>query len=321
MPTTAWALPLWSLLAWSAAAQLEVKVPAEANGKVAELGPCGGLSHIVVETATFGASCFGGRQDGCTAMCTANCAGCTPVYCPAVNGAALGKCAEPDVTSVVGSACDGRGVCSFPICIASEGQPVAGQDKCLNPPALFPLGDPAYGCTKEFVVQYRCSVGGWGLVAVLLLGTAGYAAGGVLYAQRVQGRKAAAAGLWPTVQTHPHYAKWLEFAALVADGVTHTRARLGTGKVRASVGGAREQVSSQRITQEQSQHRERKEKKKKQTQDESVTDPHSSSKKTQRNASRAQPLLADLPVAAGEGARAPTSAASGGGGRWVHVPT
>ena len=81
---------------------------------------------------------------------------------------------------------------------------------------------------------------------------------------QMQKRKAAAAGLWPTVQTHPHYAKWLEFAALVADGVTHTRARLGTGKVRASVGGAREQVSSQRITQEQSQHRERKEKKKKQ---------------------------------------------------------
>jgi hypothetical protein len=156
---------------------IEVKVPAESHGKTAQLS-CDGWYGIVVGKATFGASCFAAdRHDGCpVAVCKANCPGCNTVSCPAVPGTEAGKCASPDVTSLVRSACDGQGLCAFPICIidhATPGNPVGdpaaqGGKLCMDPPTKWPLGDPAFGCTKEFVVEYSCTAWGWDFIALLV---------------------------------------------------------------------------------------------------------------------------------------------------------
>ena len=135
------AISLLAALALAAAPQL--KLPGEANGKVAKLGPCGGLSSIVVESATFGSNCFEPPPPGCTANCAAVCSACTAETCPAGNGAAAGKCSTHDVTDVVAGACGGgQSQCDFPVCIAGQGPPVAAMAVCTSPPARWPLGDP-----------------------------------------------------------------------------------------------------------------------------------------------------------------------------------
>ena len=138
------AISLLAALALAAAPQL--KLPGEANGKVAKLGPCGGLSSIVVESATFGSNCFEPPPPGCTANCAAVCSACTAENCPAGNGAAAGKCSTHVVTDVVAGACGGQSQCDFPICIASQGPPVATMAACTSPPARWPLGDPVSPC-------------------------------------------------------------------------------------------------------------------------------------------------------------------------------
>lgn len=213
-------LLLWLL----AAAALEVRVPAEANGKTAKM-LCGGWSGIAVGKATFGASCFSDdRHDGCApSVCKANCGGCNPVSCPAVNGAAAGKCAQTDVTTPVSSACDGRGECVFPVCIvgvATPGSPAGdpaaqGGAVCTTPPTKWPLGDPAYGCSKEFVVEYSCTAWGWDFIFVVVVGGGGYIAVMTWHNKKTKGLAGKAA--------LPHRAEAEAVLGLVRDGLQFAR--------------------------------------------------------------------------------------------------
>lgn len=146
---------------WGGAWALQLRVAAESNGKVAKLACGGGLAHIDVTAASFGRSCFGGhRSDACTGPCAAECSKCTAEQCPAIR-AELSKCSSPDVTSVVAGACNGRQQCDFSICIAGSGQTVADKPACTDPTAHWPLGEPAFGCKKEFVVSPKCSSTNW----------------------------------------------------------------------------------------------------------------------------------------------------------------
>ena len=313
-----------------------LRVPAESNGQVAKLA-CSGLAHIDITSATFGKSCFGARTDGCTGACAANCAACTAETCPAVEGRSeLGKCSTPDVTGVVASACDGRGSCDFPICIAGKGQPVASMKTCTDPPTSWPLGDPAYQCKKEFLVVYECSALAWHFLAVLGLCVGGYLIGGSLYVQRTTGARGRA--------SLPHRQFWLEVAALVRDGVAfaHSRALCRSEAQRSSLlvvggskrmggavgdrGGGSESGSSVGRPSSKSgkqhkktkQHTKNSEKRRKEgaeggrrsgVSDSQQVDPRSSSK--------AAPAPAAAAVTKQEGTK---STSSGAGGRWVHVP-
>ena len=214
-----------ALLFPAACAAVELKVAAESNGKTAKLA-CTGWGGISISSATFGKSCFGERTDGCTTSCTANCAGCNAVACPAVPGTAAGKCSDPDVTAVVAAACDGRGACDFPICITdvkgtAPGDPNAATGTTCDgsgttPATKHPLGDPGYGCRKEFIVEYECSAWGWNFLALVVIGGGGYVSARTYHNRSARGLQGTAA--------LPHRAQLDELQALVADGVAFSKA-------------------------------------------------------------------------------------------------
>ncbi len=222
---------------------VEVKVPAESNGKTAKMA-CGGWAGISISSATFGKSCFGDRTDGCAQSCNANCAACTTVACPAVPGTVAGKCSDPDVTAIVAAACDGRGVCDFPICITNVktsaiGDPNAGTGTTCDgsgatPPTKWPLGDPAYSCTKEFLVEYECSAWGWNFLALVVIGGGGYVAARTYHNKAVRGLGGRAA--------LPHRAQLDELHALVADGMAFSKA-MARGRATKHRGGGYSQLN------------------------------------------------------------------------------
>jgi len=174
----------------------------------------------------------------------------------------------------------------------------------------------AYSCTKDFEVTYSCSAAGWGFVAFVALGAVAYVGGGVLYAQRVQGRTSSGAS---SVQLHPHYSRWLEAKALVEDGVAHARGRAGGAARRAAknragqIGSSLHEEGEHRPPRAEAPRKERREKRPKKEKKERG--------RKEGRSPREEPLLAASPAPAPAPASPtkPKSTASGGGGKWVHV--
>eukprot|EP01044_Picomonas_judraskeda_P004962 COSAG03_NODE_449_length_7834_cov_7.818746_8_plen_175_part_00 len=139
------------------------------------------------------------------------------------------------------------------------------------------------------------------------------------------------------LKSHPHWSHWLELRALVEDGVAFTRGRQRAASKHAPTA-PRSPVSQHHspVTSQLPRGEERRDSTQKK-QGRSSSDKRRSEKKgsektgssgrgsSSRKAEQgAQPLLAapDDPVAAAPGGAGvgPKATASGGGGRWVHVP-
>eukprot|EP01051_Picozoa_sp_SAG22_P014431 SAG22_NODE_1751_length_3659_cov_67.046067_5_plen_302_part_01 len=185
----------------SAAAQPPVKIPAPAETKTAHL-QCGPLSSIVVSSAAFGRNCVGSPA--------INCAACGP----ATGCTTQGVCSKVDVTDDVEEACGGASECDYLVCIAS-----ATESAACKASKAKKLGDPAYGCAKEFDIQYTCSAWAWTFVILCAVGAAGYVGGGVAHAVKVQGKPLDRSAL-------PHTAFWTELYSLALDGLAFSKGRL-----------------------------------------------------------------------------------------------
>ena len=182
------------------------------------------------------------------------------------------------------------------------------------------------GCKRG--CMYKQAINGsrtsWGFVLVLLFAMAGYTAGGVGLAVKRSGAPLA-------LTSHPHHHRWREFVGLVMDGVELTRAK-ATGKSAprssAAVRGGYKAVADpgggnpgQKASSKQSEKTEKKEKKaeKKGKKAQRGGDGGEGSPDAARAPTSAAPAAA--PAAVGATAGGPKATSSGGGGRWVHVPT
>ena len=138
------------------------------------------------------------------------------------------------------------------------------------------------------------------------------------------------------LKSHPHWSHWLELRALVEDGVAFTRGRQRAASKHAPTAprspvsqhhspltsqlprGEERRDSTQK---KQGRSSDKRRSEKKGSEKTGSSGRGSSSRKAEQGA---QPLLAapDDPVAAAPGGAGvgPKATASGGGGRWVHVP-
>lgn len=148
------------------------------------------------------------------------------------------------------------------------------------------------------------------------------------------------------LKSHPHWNHWMELRALVEDGVAFSRGRQRTASKHATTAqrlpvsqhhfsGERAPIDP-RVTRQRPRGEERRDSTQKKQGSPSDDKKRSEKKGSERtgnsgrsNSSRkteqgTQPLLAasDDPVAAAPGGAGvkPKATASGGGGRWVHVP-
>ena len=147
------------------------------------------------------------------------------------------------------------------------------------------------------------------LVVAVCACSAIYLVGGVAYNVKAKGMK-------PSAEALPNREFWFGVAALARDGVAFARGG-GARQPRQSRGGyhaAPEQEESPKHGKKRSKGRERKEGK------EGKESGHSSSSRKPKS-DRGSPSAAPPEPAAEPGPAPAPSTASGGGGRWVHVPT
>ena len=167
------------------------------------------------------------------------------------------------------------------------------------------------GCSMT-VNEVVCS---WGAPFTLLaaLALALYVGGGVLFASRTKGRP-----MQP--QSHPHWDSWQELRALVFDGMDFAKVRAGGGasaRGRAGRGGGGKTASAVEPKKE-----------KKAAQKHGASKPNEKKEKKERKAKeRDSPLLEGADEGVPEAAAAaaapsgPKATPSGGGGKWVHMPS
>eukprot|EP01046_Picozoa_sp_COSAG06_P045341 COSAG06_NODE_6253_length_3012_cov_3.331617_4_plen_233_part_00 len=185
------------------------------------------------------------------------------------------------------------------------------------------------GCKLGCKIQQSAGRTSWGFVLVLALSSAAYVGGGVGFAVKRLGAP-------PALSSHPHYRQWQEVGGLVADGAQLTQAKL-TGRPmpkqsRGGSGGGAGAGSYSPLSDAESggggspSSKDKKKKKEKKEKKESkkgrgdrVSD---GSPRSDTGAADAPVAAAAAPASAGGGGDAGVKAtASGGGGRWVHVPT
>jgi hypothetical protein len=182
------------------------------------------------------------------------------------------------------------------------------------------------GCKLGCKLQQSDGNNGVGFVLVLCLSAAGYVVLGVGLSVKRSGAPAALA-------SHPHYRRWQELGGLVVDGVRVSQAKLtGRAMPRPSRGGggagyaALSDSSASPPSSKGSKHK---------SEAQGSKDDKKKSKKT-RSSSRADTSADDSAMVGDGGAGVPPSippgagaapagkevkaTASGGGGRWVHVP-
>lgn len=228
---------------------------------------------------------------------------CTPSAVPIGN-----------LNAFAGTECDGKEKCTVSNCPCTAGTTCPPGVTC-DPNWV----DPARSCPKGMTVTYRCGDASWGwtFLALLAVGCGSYAGAGVVYAQRVQGRKATGGGNQALLRLHPHFGKWAEVFALMEDGVAYVSGR------RATRTGPPESLldETQKTSQGHGlsgQKKEKKEKKEKRDKKERGKRPEKvESKQVLLDTAGSSPTPASTDCNAGR----PKATASGGGGRWVHVPT
>ena len=220
-----------------------------------------------------------------------------------------------------GTECDGKEQCIVSSCPCASAMPGT-----TCPPGVTcdpHWKDPAPRCPKGMTVIYRCGDSPWGWVffVLLTLGGGSYVAVGVAYAQRVQGRRATGGGSQALLRLHPHFGKWAEVLALAEDGVAYTSGRRATRTPRPEQRGDKVEKTKQAHSEE------KKEKKERGSSSAEKKEKKERSKKSEKAGAK-QPLLeaAAAPSPAAPASSNPTAGgpkvtASGGGGRWVHVPT
>ena len=166
---------------------------------------------------------------------------------------------------------------------------------------------------------------GWTFLGVVALCTAAYLGGGIALAKSPNAAPTRSSSWLSMMRLHPHYARWIEAQGLVADGLAFARGTASnserwknnivqTGGQRAGKGyGA--VVANDDEAHEEHQRNKRsmssKHKKKITTQQVGVGKAAASSRKMKKKEKDAA-QAALLPAVSGT--------ASGGGGRWVHVP-
>ena len=218
------------------------------------------------------------------------------------------KCEEPvpigNLNKAAAADCVEKEKCTVTSCPCTEGNTCPPGAKC-------DAGwvDPRKGCMKGMTVVYRCGDAQWGwpLIALLLVGAAAYGGGGVLFAQRVQGRKPAGPGAKAALQIHPHAARWREVWALVEDGIAHARGGGGAGRPQRRQGGDEEAPPDSTEGEGASPRKERREKRQKKERG------SRKGSKDSRSASAKEPLLEPSPAPA-PGPPPPEAAEKKGGG-------
>lgn len=302
-------------------------VPGEAHGKTATLS-CG-IGSISIQTASYG----GNLRPGPT--CAA-----TPPSCKCECGGAHANPPEAvvTVTSKVATVCDGLKLCEFAVCW----QVAPAQAGICHKDGSVALGDPCSGCFKDFEVHYACSWGGE-FMLIFLVSVGVYAGGGYAMNHKVKGLSG--------VDALPNLEFWREVAGLAQDGVrfaqarAHGREHTGYRKVQGvggggakdessnAGGGGREMSSKNGSSSKRTKGAtgEREDSggggKGKRSSEESRKEKKSRSRSKGKSSSgdvdpEAAVAGAPEPVSA-EAAQpgGPKSAASGGGGRWVHMPS
>jgi hypothetical protein len=270
---------------------------------------------------------------------------------PPTSGCTTTSVPVGNLNTAAGTECDGKEKCIVTSCPCTQTCPPGSTcDKSW--------ADPASKCFKGITVTYRCgdSPWGWLFLAMLALGGGGYLAAGAAYATKVQGRKATGGGAGALLRLHPHFGKWTEVLGLVEDGVAYARGsqqrRGGATSQRSSsaaAGGNDDDARSRRRQEEEEEEEEQEEggneggrgrdkNKQKARQGHRSSGEKKGKKERGKKAAgreKAEPLLAAAPAApaptatsatsgggaAGAGAGGAKATASGGGGRWVHVPT
>jgi hypothetical protein len=233
-----------------------------------------------------------------------------------------------DVLSKVAPVCDGLKICEFPVCWTTG---VGETADCAKPTAVA-LGDPCLKCKKDFEVAFECTWG-WSFLFVVAPCIGLYLGGGWALNHRSRGLDG--------LDALPHIEQWREVAGLAKDGVRFAQARAGgrrgyvpvnstataeqQSRASANTGdGGREKARERGGT---SSTREAKSSKRpKEEKQGSSSKKVSSSKKASRSGSKGSDVEAAATSVAPTEPAPPTadavaSTASGGGGRWVHVPT
>lgn len=153
----------------------------------------------------------------------------------------------------------------------------------------------------------------WGdrLIAVFAMMAGIYIGVGTVWGARVSGVSGRAA-----VRAHPHWRQWEEVAALVEDGVAFARGRRRAG---GGVGGEQRERLYVEAPGGDVSPRGSKQGKKEKKAKRAKGDGGNEAKKERSSSASPRPAAAEAAPAAP--AAPATSVASGGGGRWVHIPT
>ena len=267
---------------------------------------CGDVKCTANKDQCNGQGCNGG------ASCACPCKGFTTTTCSSCSWS-QGSCHGSHALDFVEAACLGKEKCGpFP---ANNGNEYDGKGK----------GDPCPGKAKHLGISVRCCpasgcplLSQWGIQFLLCLvaGSAAYVGGGAAYGKRHGGGSGGR-----LIEAHPHFARWKEVEALAMDGLAYSRARMGGGGGR---GAGYRRVSSAEVRKEGGAQPERK--KEKQRKEKTPREKRESGKKDKKKeGKREERAEAKAPAPAPAAAASPAAAtvastASGGGGRWVHVP-